>query len=153
MFIQITGARNWDDETTIATALRWMRPHGSMPGDVVRHGNCKGADKQAGKVAKALGFELDVMPAQWRLHVGYPDTSQSCNCNEWRKANSYCGFAGPRRNRQMLDKPIDIVLAFHPNIKQSKGTKDCVNEAVRRGMKVYLFDGINPPILIKEVIL
>jgi len=36
----------------------------------------------------------------------------------------------------MLDEKPDLVIAFHPNLAESKGTKDCVNEAKRRGIPV-----------------
>lgn len=45
------------------------------------------------------------------------------------------GGAGPLRNRQMLDEVPDLVLAFHAEMQSSKGTKDCVLEANRRGIK------------------
>jgi YspA, cpYpsA-related SLOG family len=47
--------------------------------------------------------------------------------------------AGPIRNQKMLDegKP-DIVLAFHNNIKDSKGTKHMVEIATKAGVSVHL---------------
>jgi hypothetical protein len=35
--------------------------------------------------------------------------------------------AGPIRNRKMLDLKPDLVLAFHADLTNSKGTKDCSN--------------------------
>jgi len=146
MFIQITGAREWSDKRIITEALFDAMGDVPNPSDhTVRHGKCRGVDILAGEIAKFLGCEVDEMPAEWRNHEG-------CRCNEWRKAHSYCGFAGPRRNRQMLDKTVDVVLAFHPSITESKGTKDCVNEAVRRGMRVLLYDSVGNCTEVKEVI-
>jgi hypothetical protein len=42
----------------------------------------------------------------------------------------------------MLDMSPDLVLAFHNNIKESKGTKDCVSEAARRGILVEIIGSI-----------
>jgi hypothetical protein len=48
--------------------------------------------------------------------------------------------AGPIRNQRMLDegKPT-LVLAFHNNIVESKGTKDMVKRARKAGIRVRLF--------------
>lgn len=45
----------------------------------------------------------------------------------------------PIRNKQMLDegKP-DLVLAFHTDIENSKGTKNMIYQAKKRGIKVIL---------------
>lgn len=48
--------------------------------------------------------------------------------------------AGPIRNREMLDLQPDIVLAFHDNLGESRGTKDCAEEAIRRGIPVAVYD-------------
>jgi DhnA family fructose-bisphosphate aldolase class Ia len=56
---------------------------------------------------------------------------------------------GPYRNRQMLKEAIrmrdeegaDIVIyAFHPDIKNSKGTKDMISAAMHAGVRVRLFE-------------
>ena len=64
------------------------------------------------------GFEVEDYPANWNLHGR---------------------AAGPIRNKQMLDegKP-DIVYAFHPNISESKGTKDMVRQAKNRGIETIV---------------
>jgi hypothetical protein len=36
----------------------------------------------------------------------------------------------------MLDTKPDLVIAFHEDIESSKGTKDCIKEARRRGIAV-----------------
>ena len=37
------------------------------------------------------------------------------------------------RNKKMLDMNPDLVIAFHDDIENSKGTKDCIKEAEKRG--------------------
>ena len=85
---------------------------------VVIHGDAKGADRLAGFYGKEFDLEVQVFPANWEKHGK---------------------SAGPIRNRQMLDQNPDMVVAFHPFIRNSKGTKDCVMEARRRGIEVRIF--------------
>lgn len=120
MIILITGDRNWEDEDTIREALDLGG--GPKDNDVTQlaHGNARGADKLAGKVAAELGYEVFSFPANWA---------------------KYGRAAGPIRNREMLDLNPDVVYAFHNDLASSKGTKDCVKEALKRGLFVYLFDG------------
>jgi hypothetical protein len=116
----ITGDREWDDYDYIYGVLS------TYPKDTeVIHGDCRGADRIADRVAKELfSTPPRPFPADWD-----------------RLGNS----AGPTRNRAMLDEQPHEVLAFHDNILRSKGTKNCVNEANRRGIKVTIYDhfGVN----------
>lgn len=56
---------------------------------------------------------------------------------EWKK---YGKLAGPIRNKNMLAVGPDVVLAFHDNIKKSKGTKHMIKIAKEAGVKVRLFE-------------
>jgi hypothetical protein len=49
--------------------------------------------------------------------------------------------AGPIRNKQMLDEnpDIEMVIAFHTNLTNSKGTKNMIDRAKRRNIKVCIF--------------
>jgi hypothetical protein len=119
--VLVTGDRFWDDYETILGELEKL-PSGS----IVVHGACRGADTIAGEIAKALGHEVRPYPADWvRYRRG----------------------AGPVRNRQMLreenlpDEPIDLVLGFHKNIKESKGTKDMLSISDAAGVQTRLVVG------------
>lgn len=115
MRVLICGDRNWRDRDRIARALA------KLPASVeIIHGACRGADQIAGEEAQKLGFIVREFPADWSLGPS----------------------AGPIRNRKMLNelKEGDFVIAFHPNIKTSKGTADTVREATRRGIKVLIID-------------
>ena len=79
------------------------------------HGAARGADSIADEW-KHLGVDVRPYPADW---------------TRFRKS------AGPIRNRQMLDDQPDLVVAFHDDLAASKGTKDCVEEAARRGIPVW----------------
>jgi hypothetical protein len=107
--VLVTGSRTWTDEHAIHDRL--LR---CPAGTVIVHGQAKrGADAIADRQAKLLGLEVDPHPADWERHG--------------RKA-------GPIRNREMLDSGIDLVLAFWDGM--SRGTKDCIEEAQRRGIPV-----------------
>ena len=114
MKILICGDRDWTDDATISTFLH------SWPKDtVIIHGDCRGADSIAGKIAKEIGLIVEAYPAQW---------------------TKYHEEAGPIRNAQMLDegKP-DMVVYFHHNLAESKGTKNMVMQANYANIRV--FDG------------
>jgi hypothetical protein len=114
MRILVCGDRNWCNMSIIERELK------KFPSDtVVIHGAAKGADTLGGFVADKLGFKVLVFPAKWGI---------------------YGKGAGPIRNQKMLDegKP-DLVLAFHENIDESKGTRDMVHRARGAGVKVVIF--------------
>ncbi len=111
MRVLVCGDRNWTDVELIRDNL----PHETT---VVIHGACRGADKIGGEVAESLGIPVEVFPAQWKR---------------------YGRGAGPIRNKQMLDegKP-DLVLAFHPDLLKSKGTRNMVTLARKKGLPVIV---------------
>jgi hypothetical protein len=109
------GDRNWDDEVPIRTALL------ELPLDtIIIHGCARGADKMAGRIAKEMGFTVMEVPANWER---------------------YGKSAGPIRNREMLQLGPDLVIAFHGNINESKGTKDMLKIAKKAGIKTKLIEG------------
>lgn len=86
-------------------------------GTVIIHGDSRGADHFASIAATRLGLPVEFFPANW-LTLG-------------RRA-------GPERNRRMLDQKPVLVLAFHDDLPTSKGTRDCVIQAIARGIPVEL---------------
>ena len=91
-------------------------------GSIVIHGACKGIDTMAGKIATELGLRVKE----------YPITKEEWNC--------LGKSAGPIRNKRMLKENPNYVLAFHPDIIHSKGTKDMVISAYSKGIDVYIYD-------------
>ena len=82
-------------------------------------GGAKGADSLARMVAGQLQIECREYPANWKL---------------------YGKAAGSKRNQQMLDSESpDLVIAFHPDVENSKGTKDIINRAKNRGITVIVY--------------
>jgi hypothetical protein len=112
--ILVTGDREWNDITRIVKALEGYRP-----GTILINGACRGADNFCAAVGEALKFEVRSYPADWRR---YPRA------------------AGPIRNQQMIDEehkpgePIDLCLAFHNDIQNSKGTADMLDRVVKAGI-------------------
>jgi hypothetical protein len=83
----------------------------------VIEGGAHGADAIAQQVAHDLGVPVLTVHAAWSEHG---------------KA------AGPLRNRAMLHHAPDRVIAFHEDIRTSKGTKDMVQQAQRAGVPVHV---------------
>jgi len=110
MKVVITGDRNWTDRGKIRDRLSLL-----PPGSTVIVGGCRGADQLAEEEAYKLGNTIILIRADWA---------------------TYGRAAGPIRNGWMLDEEPDLVLAFHPNLAESKGTADCVRQARKRGIPV-----------------
>lgn len=120
MTILVCGDREWVAATVILEALI---EYGE--GDVLIHGDCRGADRLAGEAGRGLGMAIKTYPALWHL--------------EGRAA-------GPLRNQRMLDEnpSIDLVLAFHDHIGHSRGTADMVRRARRRSIPVRILTSDGP---------
>lgn len=124
MKVLVCGSREWSDVCAIMNELK------ALPNDTILvHGDCRGADAHAGSIALTLGFTVRVYPADW---------------------TRYGKIAGPIRNHEMLEKEhvkeesIDLVLAFHNDIKNSKGTRDMVKRANRAGIEVRVVTSLRP---------
>lgn len=127
MRLLICGDRHWEDFHIITTTLHGFLSDAATNFDklVIIEGCAKGADSIAchwydGRDRRPR-HELvkhEHYPADWETH-GKP--------------------AGPIRNRQMLGvgKP-DIVVAFHDDLDNSKGTKDMVDIAKAAKVPVYV---------------
>lgn len=113
MTILCCGDRNWNN-----WSLVWGTLRGCGEGTVIVEGEARGADKMCRFVAEKLGYPVKPYPADWTKHG---------------KA------AGPIRNREMFNKEQPaLVLAFHNDIDNSRGTKDMVNYARSRGCPVNI---------------
>jgi hypothetical protein len=116
--ILVTGDRNWSNtdegqKISVWYALRGYRKHNP----IIVHGAARGVDTMAGDWAARLGYVVHPHPADW---------------------DKYHRAAGPIRNQEMLAENPNLVLAFHDDIGNSKGTKDMVNRAVKRGIPTIL---------------
>lgn len=113
----VCGDRNWSDRDRVKEVISAFAERLNQPMTIV-DGSAKGADSMANNVAEELGLETERYPASW----------------------SQLGKrAGPIRNQEMLDQGVDFVIAFHSDLDSSKGTRDMVTRARKRGVPCYLF--------------
>lgn len=126
MRVLITGSRDWTDIGTLHAALNntygtWKENSSDDPEFVVVHGAARGADTMADEWAHNLGcvesrVTREPYPADWER---------------------YGRAAGHKRNQEMLDTSIDLVLAFP--LGRSPGTRGCVRLAKKAGIPVKQF--------------
>lgn len=111
MIVLICGSREWTNGWVILREL--MR----FPAEktTIIHGEARGADSLAGTLAELLGMFVIPVRVKWEI---------------------YGKAAGPIRNKQMLAMGPDMVIAFHNDLKNSKGTKDMVKIATKQGVFV-----------------
>ena len=102
----------------ITRELKLLPPHST-----VIHQGCKGVEQLSGEIANSLGVEV----------IKY-----SIDDDVRRKL----GFAAGAHNvRKILQQECpDFILAFHPDIRYSKGTKDMIITAFTDGFKVFVCD-------------
>ena len=111
--ILICGDREWNNRKAMYRVMY------GLPDDTINvNGACRGADKMSTSIAEKLGFECREYPANW---------------------DKYGRRAGPIRNQEMLNKEKPhFVIAFHENIKASKGTRDMIHKAKKEQIPVIL---------------
>lgn len=113
--VLICGDRAWNNYWAIYDVMYRLDRS-----SIIIHGAAKGADTMAGVIAKNLGFKKIVaVPADWE---------------------KYGRAAGPIRNKKMLDMEPDLVLAFHNDIQNSKGTLNMVTIAKKKGIEVIIYE-------------
>lgn len=117
--VLICGDRNWTNYEVIIKALSEVQQAEGV--ELVIEGAANGADTLGKNAALQLGIPVAEYPALWGKHGR---------------------SAGPIRNTQMLKegKPT-LVLAFHPFIENSKGTKHMVEIAMKAGVPVKIITG------------
>lgn len=113
MRVLICGSRDWSDREKIDNRIK------ALPEDAtVITGGARGADMMAASCASDRGHRVEIFSAQWQKHGR---------------------AAGPIRNRLMLDSGVDLVIAFPQG--ESRGTRDTITEARRRGISVEVHRG------------
>lgn len=152
--VLITGSRDYADRQTASDALGAALALFHNPTSatapvttaqhVVVHGAARGADLLLAGVAKEHGCLAEAHPARWDEHGG-------CWCKD---RSGRCGYAGHRRNQEMLDLGADVVLAFpvHPRKlpagvstkNTSRGTWNMVEKAMSAGVPVLVVWGTGP---------
>ena len=131
--ILICGSRHWTDAAPIALLLygfAYRADQAGIPRDqvVLINGFARGADQIASRIGKQLGFDVRDHPAKWDMHG-------DCWCKD---LSASCGYAGFRRNREMLMEEPTVVFAFTDDLAKSDGTRDMVEVASADGIPVYV---------------
>ena len=108
--ILICGDRNYKDWIKVQDNLNTI-PRTA----IIIHGGARGADSLAGKLATSLKMKVIKFQADW---------------------DKYGKAAGVLRNQQMLDEGHpDLVVYFHKDIENSKGTRDMLKRATDSGIR------------------
>lgn len=112
--VLVTGDRKWKKHKIIAREL--IKLHKKSNIVLIIQGGADGADAMAYDVGQMLGIQVVTFHANWE---------------------KFGRAAGPIRNSNQLRfiKP-DAVLAFHKNLKKSKGTASQVRMARKKKIKV-----------------
>ncbi len=111
MRVLICGDRNYRNAKSMFHYLS------TVPKDtIIIEGEAKGADTIAWVCCEILGLKYISFPANWA---------------------AYHKAAGVKRNQEMLDqgKP-DLVVFYHDNLDESRGTIDMITRADRAGIIV-----------------
>lgn len=118
--VLVTGDRNWTDGDFVQHTLEQIPTNFGVPPEDVTLicGRARGLDTIAEYRATLLGWKIEPYPANW---------------------NEYGRAAGPIRNQQMLNSGVDVCLAFHNSIDESKGTKDMIRRVERAGIRGALY--------------
>lgn len=124
--ILVTGSRFWTDWATVRDALveaarPWIKGNDTNNGKhvTVVHGGARGADTIAGELAKVMGLNVEVHPADW---------------------DRYGKAAGHIRNTEMVNAGADVCLAFP--LGESRGTRHCMRTAEKAGIPVVVHEGV-----------
>jgi hypothetical protein len=113
MKVMVCGGRDFDNYDRLANILSDIK--GEHPNIELISGGAKGADNLAEQYAQLNNVPIKVIKADWGTHGK---------------------SAGIIRNRELLDLKPNLVIAFWDWV--SKGTKDSIEEAKRRGIEVRI---------------
>lgn len=116
--ILVCGDRNWTDYALVKKFIEAVVEKTKAKKIKVVEGEARGADTCGRKVAEANSYNLAAYPARWDI---------------------YGPGAGPVRNKQQLEKENPhLVIGFHDDIENSKGTLDMINKSVLAGKPTIL---------------
>jgi hypothetical protein len=122
-YILVTGDRNYNEFKTIENTVLKIKDEYPNTQYIFVNGDCRGADKISKYMFKKYGYKTLEFPADW---------------------NSYGKYAGPKRNKDMVDLKPELILIYHNNILESKGTKSCIKIILNQ---INKNENYNPKIL------
>lgn len=89
------------------------------------------AEIQISTVLSGAAKGVDSLGAEWARKTGVPVEEYPADWFKFGKS------AGPRRNKEMVDKAEALIALWD---YQSIGTRDVINKAKAKGLKVFIFD-------------
>lgn len=113
MRVIVAGSTTWENAKSIHAELSEL-PDGS----VVIYGDAPGADELGGSIARQLGLEAE----PWAK-----------NHEDYRR---YQRVAWKGLNERMLASGAELILAFHPDVDSSTGTKHLLELARDAGVTI-----------------
>jgi hypothetical protein len=123
MRVGFTGGRNYSDRDRVRSVVqKLVDQHGRYWTAV--HGGASGADRLVSIACKNLHVEEDPYPADWDGPCD-PGFCAPDHRKKRRDGTTYCPAAGPRRNQEMVDTGLDLLIVFPGN----KGTQDMMRRA------------------------
>jgi hypothetical protein len=140
--VLVCGDRWWRDRFMVRYVLSVLFKEAGLP-FVVIEGGATGADQAAADWAKSMrqhGVEHAPVPAEWEVCGPWCPPTPHRRRN--RAGKEFCPVAGVHRNmKQLKEEDPDLVVAFHGDLKSSKGTKHMVEISEKAGKEVWLLDG------------
>ncbi len=133
--ILVCGDRKWSNPDVMERVIAHYIPEGQEGRFLVIQGCAPGADTMARGLAIKRRIPFKDAPAPWLDVEGRP-AGQIRNRTD---GTPYWLNAGPYRNGWMLKAKPKLVLAFHNDVANSRGTKDMILQARRAGVPVKLF--------------
>ena len=123
----IAGSRDFDDYELLKQTCDYMLQN-HVDVEIVS-GKANGADRYGEAYAKERGYKVTEFPADWK-DFGKPRILKTND-----KGERYNAMAGIKRNRSMAIY-ADALIAFWNG--KSPGTKNMIEEARKRGLKVKI---------------
>ncbi len=118
MRVIVAGSTTWDNVASIRDELI------ALPSDtIVVYGDAPGADELGASIARDLKLAVE------------PFTKNSDDYRRYRRG------AWKGLNERMLSSGVDLVLAFHPAVDKSRGTKHLLKIAKEAGISVKVIEG------------
>jgi hypothetical protein len=115
--VLFTGSRSWGDVASVDKAMQYVQRTFPIGETLIIEGGAPGLDT----IAKNRAWE-------YNMHV----------CEIHALWGNRGAIAGPSRNAIMLSLTPTLVIAFHWDIVKSRGTKNCVTQALALGIPVKL---------------
>jgi hypothetical protein len=129
--ILLTISRSWSEWSTVRQALADVIA--KYPTAVLVHGDAYHGDRQAAGIWRQLGGVDEPHPAPW----SDPCVASCRHPQRRRNGRHYCPVAGLRRNVEMVESGVDLVLSFIRD--RSPGASHCTQYAEDAGITVVRY--------------